>query len=620
MHYLGLYFFLLYNKVLTMKKNNTSIKNIIQAMGLVFGDIGTSPIYTFTVIFLTTKVTAENIVSILSLIIWTLILIVTTQYTWLAMSLSKRGEGGTIVLNEVLRKLLKGTRSIVFFSFLTYIGISLLIGDSVITPAISILSAVEGLKLVHVLHNIPQAAILIITLIITIGLFYIQKKGTEHISKIFGPIMLIWFIALGISGVASLMHNPFVLKAFDPIHGLRYITHHGLPGFFVLSEVILCATGAEALYADMGHLGRRPITEAWSFVLIVLIANYLGQGSFLLTHPECKSVLYGMVASQAKFLYIPFLITSILATIIASQAMISGLFAIVYQGINTRILPMFKVDYTSEKINSQIYIATANWFLMFFVILVILMFKESANLASAYGFAVTGTFTITGIMISTIFFLRRRYFNFAIAIGLTAIDFAFLLATFSKIPTGAYWSIIIATIPLCLIILYIEGQKAMYKSISLMDKETFLTEYDKLYKDVSKIEGEALFFSRGIERVPPYIIQTMFINNIIYKENIFIQINKSNDAFGLHYDVEQVSLGLRVLTIDVGYMEVFKLEKVLKALDIKERAIFYGVEEIETNNFFWHIFALIKKITPTFVSFYKMPANKMHGVITPIKL
>lgn len=603
-----------------MNEHKTSIKNIIQAMGLVFGDIGTSPIYTFTVIFLTTKVTAENIVSILSLIIWTLILIVTVQYTWLAMSLSKRGEGGTIVLNEILRKLLKSARPIVFFSFLTYIGISLLIGDSVITPAISILSAVEGLKLVHTFHNIPQATIVILTIIIAIALFSIQKKGTEHVSKIFGPIMLIWFVALGVSGLAAIIHNPFILRAFDPLHGLRFITHHGLSGFFVLSEVILCATGAEAMYADMGHLGRKPIIGAWSVVLFVLIANYLGQGSFLLTHPGSKNVLFEMVVAQASFLYIPFLTTSILATIIASQAMISGLYAIVYQAINTRILPMFKVDYTSEKINSQIYIATANWFLLFFVIVIILMFKESANLASAYGFAVTGTFTITGVMMGTIFYLRKKYFHFLITLGLILIDFSFLIATFSKIHTGAYWSIIIATIPLCLIILYIEGQSAMYKSISLMDKETFLTEYEKLYQDVNKIEGKALFFARGIEKVAPYIVQTMFINNIIYKENIFIQINKTNEAFGLHYDLANVAKGLNVLTIDVGYMEIFKLERVLKALDIEERAIFYGVEDIETNNFFWHIFSIIKKVTPTFVSFYKLPVNKIHGVITQIKM
>ena len=589
-------------------------------MGLVFGDIGTSPIYTFTVIFLTTQVTTENVISILSLIIWTLFLLVTVQYTWFAMSLSKRGEGGTIVLNELLRKLLKSGRPIVFFSYLTYIGISLLIGDSVITPAISILSAVEGLKLIHILQNIPQYVILIITLIIAISLFSIQKKGTEEISKLFGPIMALWFIALAISGLLSFLHMPSIISAFNPIHGLHFITNHGLAGFFVLSEVILCATGAEALYADMGHLGRRPIMKAWYFVMIALLLNYLGQGAFLIAHPDSQNILFAMILSESKYFYIPFLITSILATIIASQAMISGLFAIVYQGINTRILPMFKIDYTSEKINSQIYIGTANWFLLCFVIIIILVFKESANLASAYGFAVTGTFNITITLIATIFFLRKKYFHFAIAIFLLCIDFAFLLAAFSKIPTGAYWSIIIAMMPFSLIMLYIKGQEAMYTAIKLMDKETFLNEYEETYPRINKIQGKALFFARGIEKVPPYIIQTMFTNNIIYTENIFIQINKTNDAFGLHYEISNAAEGLKVLKIDVGYMQVFKLEAVLKALDIEEKAIFYGVEDIETSNFFWHIFSVIKKVTPTFVSFYKLPANKIHGVVTQIKM
>lgn len=603
-----------------MNKEKLTFNSIIKAMGLVFGDIGTSPIYTLTVIFLTLQVTKENVISILSLIIWTLILVVTTQYTWLAMSLGKRGEGGAIVLNEILQKLLKSSRAIVFFSFVTYVGISLLIGDSVITPAISILSAVEGLKLIHIFNNIPQELILIITLIITIALFSIQKKGTEKISQIFGPIMLVWFLALGLSGLDSIINFPYIISAFNPLHGLYFITHHGLTGFFVLSEVILCATGAEALYADMGHLGRKPIIGAWSFIGIVLVANYLGQGVFLLEHPETKNILFAMVSSQEKILYIPFLIVSILATIIASQAMISGLFSIIYQGINTRIMPLFKVDYTSEKINSQIYIGTANWFLLFFVILIILIFKESANLASAYGFAVTGTITLTGIMIATIFFLRKKYFHFLISVGLVIIDFSFLIASFSKIHTGAYWSIIIASIPLFTIILYIEGQKALHKSINLMNYDTFIKKYDDLYNNGSKIEGTALFFARGVEKIPPYIVQTMFINNILYTENIFIQVNKTSDARGLTYEYTSVAPGLNLLKVYVGYMQIFKLESVLKTLNIKEKAIFYGIEEIETDNFFWHIFSLIKKITPTFVSFYKLPTHKIHGVITQVKL
>lgn len=603
-----------------MKEGKTSFRDIIQAMGLVFGDIGTSPIYTLTVIFLTLQVTQANVIGVLSLIIWSLITLVTVQYTWFAMSLSKRGEGGTIVLNEILRKLLKSSRPVVFFSFLTYLGISLLIGDSVITPAISILSAVEGLKFINIFHNITQSTILIITLIIAISLFSVQKKGTEQISKAFGPIMVVWFLALGLSGIFSVIKLPVIFTAFNPLNGINFILHHGISGFFILSEVILCATGAEALYADMGHLGRKPIVYAWYMVFLVLVLNYLGQGVFLLGHPHVSNILFSMIVSEAKILYVPFLITSLLATIIASQAMISGLFAIVYQAINTRILPMFKIDYTSEKINSQIYIGTANWFLLLLVIIVILFFKESSKLASAYGFAVTATFNITSTLIGTIFFLKKKYFAFIITIGLMFIDAAFLLAAFSKLPTGAYWSLVIAMIPFSLIILYINGQKAMYKSIKLMDKEEFLGLYQDVYQNATKLDGKALFFARGIEKVPPYIVQTMFSNNIIYKENIFVQVNKANEAFGLHYDLQHVADGLKVLKIDVGYMEVLRLEKVLKAMDIEEKAIFYGVEEIETNNFFWHIFSIIKKVTPTFVSFYKLPVNKLHGVITPIKL
>lgn len=603
-----------------MSENRTSIHNIIQAMGLVFGDIGTSPIYTFTVIFLITKATAANVVGVLSLIIWTLILIVTVQYTWLAMSLSRQGEGGTIVLNEILRKLLKSSRPIVFYFFLTYLGISLLIGDSVITPAISILSAVEGLRYINILHDIPQALILFVTLLIAIGLFAVQKKGVDKISKIFGFVMLIWFLALGVSGLASIRHFPMVFEAFNPLSGVKFFIHNGIGGFLVLSEVFLCATGAEALYADMGHIGRKPITYAWCFVIFVLVLNYLGQGSFLIRHPESTNILFSMVVSQSKLLYIPFLIVSILATIIASQAMISGLFAVIYQGINTRIFPLLKVDYTSEKINSQIYISSANWFLLFFVVLVILLFKDSSKLASAYGLAVSGTFTITAIMMGTIFYLRKKYFHFAVTAGLFIIDCCYLMATCTKIPNGAYWSVIIATIPFTMIILYVFGQKAMYEAINLMDKETFLEQYHEHYNTVSKIQGTALFFARGIEKVPPYIVKTMFTNHIIYSENIFIHINKANEPYGLHYDLSTVVEGLKLLKIDIGYMEVVKIDKVLKALNIDEKAIFYGVEDIETTNFFWHVFSIIKKVTPTFVNFYKLPVNKIHGVVTQVKL
>lgn len=601
-----------------MTENKPSFRSVINAMGLVFGDIGTSPIYTFTVIFLTLSVTFNNVISIVSLIIWTLLLVVTVQYAWFAMSLSKRGEGGSIVLFEILKKLLRSSRAVLFFSFLTFIAVSLIIGDSVITPAISILSAVEGLKLIPSMGGLSHHFIIAVTLIITIVLFSFQKHGTEKISKVFGPIMAVWFLVLGVLGVLSLIKMPSLLLAFNPLYGINFLIHHGLAGFFVLSEVILCATGAEALYADMGHLGRKPIVFAWYMVLGALLLNYLGQGAFLLSHPHVNNILFSMMMTQSKHLYIPFLFLSLMATVIASQAMISGLFSIVYQGINTRLLPLLKVDYTSPKINSQIYIPAVNWFLLFFVIVVILMFKESHRLASAYGLAVTATISITGFMITTIFLLRKKYLLSLSVFCIFIIDILFFVSTCSKFVHGAYVTLLIAAIPLFILILYTEGNKKLYSSMVFMKKDEFLEKYNKIYQNISKIKGTALFFARGVEQVPPYVVQTMFTNNIIYTDNVFVNITKTGDPLYLDYEISGIAAGIRLLTIKVGYMRIFKLEKVLKTLGIKEKVIFYGVEEIETKNIFWRIFALIRKITPTFVNFYSMPAHKIHGVINKI--
>jgi len=603
-----------------MKNFLNSFKGIIQSLGLVFGDIGTSPIYTFTVIFLIINAQPQNIIGILSIIIWSLILVVSIQYAVFAMSLSKHGEGGAIVLNRILRKFLKSGPALVFFTYLAYIEISLFIGDSVITPAISILSAVEGLKLIDVLHNISQTDILVITLIITIILFWVQHKGTEKITRVFGPIMMIWFIALFISGIISIQSFPAVLKAFNPMYALDFILHNGASGFFILSEVVLCITGAEALYTDMGHLGRGPITKAWCLVFIALVTNYLGQGAFLAVHPESKNILFEMINFQSKILYIPFLFISIIATIIASQAVISGFFAVVYQGVNTGILPLFKVNYTSEKINSQIYINSANLFLLIFAILIILVFKESSKLASAYGLTVTCTFVINSVTMALLFFIKKEYFKFSTVCCLIVVDTAFMLAAFSKIKYGAYWSIMISILPLTLMILYTKGQTAVRKKTTLISLKDFYAEFKNYYLKINKVKGTALFFTDNAENISQHITKTMFINNIIYTNNIIAQIIKTNEAYGISYEFEDISEGLSVLRIYEGYMEMLNLEEFLIKLKIDEKVIFYGIYNVETRKFFWRIYSLIKKVSPTFVNFYKLPINKICGVITHVKL
>jgi KUP system potassium uptake protein len=255
-------------------------QGIIKSLGLVFGDIGTSPIYTLTVIFLLLKPTQENVLGVLSLVVWTLIILVTIEYAWLAMSLGEKGEGGTIVLRGILIRLLKTGRGAVFITILTFVGISLLVGDGVITPAISILSAVEGILLIPGLQQTKQIVLILIAAGIAIALFAVQKKGTERVAGAFGPLMCLWFMSLGVAGLISIAHTPLVWKSINPYYVIKFLYNNGLAGYLVLSEVILCATGGEALYADMGHLGRKPILRAWYFVFFALLLNYLGHWAF----------------------------------------------------------------------------------------------------------------------------------------------------------------------------------------------------------------------------------------------------------------------------------------------------------------------------------------------------
>lgn len=605
-----------------LKKYSEGFSGIIKAMGLVFGDIGTSPIYTLTVIFLLLKPTPDNIFGIISLIVWTLFFLVNVEYAWFAMSLAQRGEGGSIVLRSILLPLLKSKTSIIFFSILTFLGISLLIGDGVITPAISILSAVEGITLIPHFHEIPQGFLILIAAIIAIGLFVFQKKGTEKVAKIFGPIMLFWFLTLAILGLTGIMQYPLILKAFNPLYALKFILHHQFATFFILSEVFLCATGGEALYADMGHLGRKEIVRSWYVVFGALVLNYLGQGAFLLMHPETKNILFGLAYHEYTILYIPFLILSITATVIASQAMISGTFSIMYQGMTTRIMPLLKVDYTSDKLKSQIYIGVVNWFLLFFIILIMLVFKKSDNLAAAYGLAVTGSMAITGIMMIAIFYLQKKYVKMTAVFFVTMIDFVFLISNTTKILHGGYWSLIIAIIPLSMILIYISGNKRLYKSFQPMGIDKFLEKYNEQYENRCVIPGTALYFAKDIRRVPPYIIRTMFTNGIIYSENIIVSLNQKDEPYGVtsFFREPHLANGLKIFEIQFGYMEMINIEQILKEAGVDEIVIFYGSEDINTSNFMWKIYATIKRISPNIVQFYKLPADKLYGVITRVEM
>jgi len=599
----------------------SSFKDIIKAMGLVFGDIGTSPLYTLTVIFALTPPTYRNLMGVLSLIFWTLIILVTVEYAWLAMSLSIKGEGGIIVLKEILAKSVKTGRRAAFASFLGFVGVSLLMGDGAITPAISMLSAVEGMKLIPAVGNISVTTIIIITCVITILLFAFQSRGSDKVSVSFGPIMIAWFAALFVSGIFSLIQAPQVLEAVSPHYAVEFMLHNGWTGFFVLSEVILCATGGEALYADMGHLGSQPIRHAWYFIFFALFINYFGQGAYLLTSQKTGYVLFGMVKSLSAILYIPFLILALLATVIASQAMISAVMSLVYQGITTRIFPLMKVKYTSTHLKSQIYIGVVNWILMIAVLFMILFFQKSDNLAAAYGLAVTATMTISAMFMIWIFKINGQKTKLVMASIVSVVDWLYLVAVMNKVPHGGYWSIIIALIPFIVIQLWSSGHKAMYRSFRPLPFDVFKESYEQIYRLGNNIKGTALFFTKDLNNIPPYIVHCIIRGNIIYEKNVLVSIQTTDTPYGISFrKVENLAHGLSGILIEAGYMEYVDIPRLLKANSITEKVIFYGSEDIVTNKLWLKIFATLKKVAPNFVAFYKLQYNKLHGVTTRLEL
>jgi KUP system potassium uptake protein len=309
------------------------------------------------------------------------------------------------------------------------------------------------------------------------------------------------------------------------------------------------------------------------------------------------------------------------ATVIASQAMISGIFSIIYQGITTNMLPRLHIEYTSRKLMSQIYIPLVNWFLLIFVLIVITKFKYSHNLANAYGLAASGTMTITAIFLTWIFIAKRNILKAIVAFFILFINCLFLLSNLYKIPSGGYWSLLIACLPLSLIIIYTTGQRKLYKSLHPLPLAFFLEKYRIVAEKIAHIRGTAVFLAKNIDKVPTYIASTMFTNNIIYENNVIVTVKTQDRPFGIDAAfVEDLAPGLRVFEIKAGYNEILKIEKIFHTASINPKVIFYGVEDLTAKNLIWKIYIIIKKLTPSFVQFYKLPFNKLHGVTVRIDL
>jgi KUP system potassium uptake protein len=590
----------------------------MRAAGLVFGDIGTSPIYTMTVVFLLISPTRDNILGIVSLILWTLMVIVFGQYVLLAMKLDHFGEGGTLILKRITEDYVSPGKLATAIGALSFLGATLLLGDGVITPAISILSAVEGIRLIPWFQNISTAVIVAIAVVIAVWLFFSQPKGSDHVASTFGPVMVLWFFALGVTGILAVAEAPAILEAINPYYALQFCWEHGFATFLILSQIILCATGAEALYADMGHVGKKPIIRAWLFVFPALALSYLGQGAFLMHKPQATVLLFGMVHHQSQFWYIPFLLLSILATVIASQSLISGAFSVIFQAISLRKFPLLKIVFTSSRLKSQIYIGAVNWALMCAVIFMMIYFKKSENLTAAYGLAVTGAMTIDALLMAIVYYYQKAWWRFALCPPFFLISASFFCSCLTKLPNGGYWSLIITSIPLSILFIWSIGEGRLTRRKRALPMSEFLPEYTTKYPG-PRLPGTALFSLYDQKNVPPYVRASMLEHGIVYDQNVFVSLVIKDEPHGFSVTpMLKLAEGLSQFEIHIGYMELQRdLKQGIYDAGIDPRVVFYGMDRIVSKRLRWLPYAILKRLTPIYNSHFNvtLPGTKTHGAI-----
>jgi KUP system potassium uptake protein len=499
------------------------------ALGVVFGDIGTSPLYTVQTLFNPhdphpVKVSQDSIFGVVSLIFWSVTIIVTITYVLLVMRADNDGEGGIMALIALIRRraLPGGVRAKAVLAALGIFGASLFFGDSMITPAISVLSAIEGVKVAA-----PSVSGLVVpvTVAIIVVLFMLQRLGTGAVGRLFGPVMAVWFTVLGVLGVRGIAAHPAILKALSPSYALGFLINHFGTAFFSLTAVVLAVTGAEALYADMGHFGRTPIRRAWLLVVFpACILNYFGQGALILGHPASISNPFFLLAPGWARLPMVFLATA--ATVIASQAVITGAFSVAQQAARLGYLPRLRIQYTSEQIRGQIYVPWINWLLLVSVLTLVLAFRSSAALAYAYGTAVTGTITITTLLF---FYYARHRWRWPLWIVLAGggtllgIDLLFFAANLTKIDHGAWLPLLIGITAFTILTTWQRGRELV--TAQRVREEgplrAFIDQLHAMKPPLPRVPGTAVFLNRG-KATAPLALRANVEHNEILHENVLI--------------------------------------------------------------------------------------------------
>ncbi len=561
---------------------------MLGAIGVVFGDIATSPLYALKECFNPLHgipFSSEAVFGVISMVFWAFMVVVSFKYVMFIMRASNNGEGGILALMALaLRTVPVGSKSAMAIMMLGVFGASMFYGDAVITPAISILSAVEGLEVVS-----PELKryVIPITLIILIGLFLIQKRGTSVVGILFGPIMVVWFLVLGLMGLVNIVDYPQILTAVNPYFAYVFLYEHSLEAFTVLGAVFLVLTGAEALYTDMGHFGIKPIRYVWFFITLpCLLLNYFGQGALLISHPEAISNPFFLMVPEAVAFALVLLAT--LATVIASQAVISGTYSMTSQAILLGFIPKMKIAYTSDNEIGQIYMPTINWLLLFMVVVVVVTFKSSENLAAAYGIAVTTTMIIDTILATVVMSVVWKWNPIFIALVIGAfivVDLSFFSANLLKIAEGGWFPILVGSICFLFLMTWYQGrkilrEKAIQSGIPLESFVQSLTAHPP-----HRVEGTAVFLTAHVDYVPVAMLHNLKHNRILHERVIFLKISVWDIPFvedGERLTFKDLGAGMYLVRAIYGFKET---PDVLSILDLISQQFDIQCELMETSFF-----------------------------------
>ncbi len=610
------------------------------ALGVVYGDIGTSPLYAFRESFhegYGIPVVPENILGVLSLIFWALIIIISVKYLVFVLRADNHGEGGILALTALINPggdldRFSGRWLLVLCGLF---GTALLYGDGVITPAISVLSAVEGLQ---VATPFFEPYIIPITIVILVALFLFQSKGTEGVAKVFGPVTLVWFATLAVLGISWIVRHPSVLVAASPYYAIEFFVRNGLPGFWVLGSVFLVVTGGEALYADMGHFGRAPIRLAWfTFVLPALLLNYFGQGALLLENPAAvHNPFYLMAPAWALY---PIVAIATAATVIASQALITGAFSLTMQAMQLGYLPRMALEHTSASERGQIYIAGINWMLMILCITLVVAFRSSSNLAEAYGVAVTTTMVVTALLLYVVMRERwhwPRYLALAMTGFFLAIDIAFWAANLVKIPDGGWFPLVVGVIGFTLFTTWNKGRRILGERLRETTYSLHEVRQRVRLEQAVRVPGTAVYMYSDPHGIPPTLFHNLEHNKVIHEQVIFVSVQVLEIPYvsrEARARVEHLRDMFDRVSLFYGYMESPNVPRDLMlarrdglSFDPKTVSYFLGRERLLASNrrgmAIWRerLFAVMSRNSRNATDFFRLPPDRVVELGTQVEL